>query len=179
MNLFQKTLTAVAFCLGSGTASAATIPLIFSNAGGSFAATFSDTIASNSLFDDYFTFDLTSSASGSADAISSFTNGISNLQFTNFQLEKLGSNAFTPVQGTIFSSVPSLAYASFSGLNTGNYALHVSGSSNSSGGTFAGNITLNTVTSPQVIAAIPEPGEFELMLAGFGFIGLVKRIRAK
>jgi hypothetical protein len=184
MNPLQKTLAALAFCIGTGSASAATtIPLIFSNAGGSFTAAFSDTIGANSSFSEYFTFGLSSAASGSADVIASMENGIADLQFTSFQLDTLGSNGFTPVSSGAFVSpfgTNSVSYVSFSSLSRGiTYALNVTGNADSTGGTYAGTISLKTITSPQIIAVVPEPYEFELMLAGFGFIGLVKRIRSR
>ncbi len=168
------------FSLGAGIAQAF-VPVATLNFNNGYTSFFGNVIAANSAFSDYFTFTLPSysTGSGATDVIAGLglsSNGVSpNIQFTNFELDKVGSaNGLQLIsQGTyspLAASPNSIASLPFQSLVQGaTYALNIAGTSiNPLGGSYSGNISLNVMT-------VPEPSELGFMLAGFGFVNILAR----
>lgn len=133
------------------------------------------------LFDDYVQFNVGAPNGGSTwAALSTNFTGLSGLTSLGSALyagtwneTTLGS--LTPISagsGGSFPTFPgfSITYTNGSSgsLMPGAYTLRLQGMTESGGGSYGGTITL---------APVPEPGEWALMLSGFGLIALMVRRR--
>jgi hypothetical protein len=128
-------------------------------------------------FTDYFKFTVTTASTGIFDAESSaftFWYGPSSItlpavQFTGFTLG-------TDTTSSFWSSSPATPMSSFNSTYSGplaagtTYYLGVSGSAGPAGGLYGVGV---------LAAPVPEPGEWAMMLAGLGLVGMIARRRSK
>ena len=183
MNYIKSKLSALllAFALASSANAAivSTTPNMITGTG-----TFSNNVSGPS-FDDYVQFSVGANSGSTWSAMS--TNfltlvGLSSLSSSLFSgtwdagtiggagpAVAVGTPAFGVLPGMIIPGFTLTATSGQTGMLAGNYTLHLSGSVYSGGGSYAGTITL---------APIPEPGEWALMLSGFGLIALMIRRRS-
>jgi hypothetical protein len=170
MKHYTKSAGAIAFAVGmvfaSINATAATSildsSLTFNNQG---LATFSQNISPGySDFNAQFIF-TTNATSGGATSISSFNGTYFSTGFTSFNLVDVTNGNAVVSSGVVNSGI--VGQLGFSGLNSNTtYGLSLTGTvlNPNVGGLFVGTITVN---------AVPEPGEYLLMLCGLGLIGFI------
>ena len=174
-----KLLFAVAaISLAAGAANASThngtSALVFTGDNAIFGTTFAAG-SGYTAFDDIFTFSIPVLSSGSTGASViagfSFPSGWNTL-FTSFNLY------VNPVVGPDSLVTPGLlsfgglaASLGASNLASGDYYFRVQGNILGDGGSYSGNANL-------AVTAVPEPGEWALMLSGFGLIALMIRRRS-
>jgi hypothetical protein len=171
--LFKKTGlalgVALAFAAGSASANTYALPDTMGTPQPVFVAAGS--------FTDYFSFTAPSGASGfAADAESIATTfkyfgipvQLPAVQFTGFTLDNDTNAANGNIWSTSTSPTSSFT-AIYSGLLTAGttYYLSVSGTASAPGGLYAVGV-----------AAVPEPGEWAMMMAGLGLIGVMARRRS-
>ncbi len=165
MNLLKtfKLFVAAAVLSLASTAFANTAPLAFGPGG---VAPFSNSGISG-LFEDRWTFSIASSSNGSYDtdylfAVSrkgSLVSDITGYDVSLWQSSGVQVNATETPDGLFGSAL----------IGAGSYYLKVAGTgAGSSGGSYWGTMT---------VTAVPEPGEWALMLSGFGLIALMVRRR--
>jgi hypothetical protein len=136
--------------------------LAFNNQG---VATFSQGISPGYTdFNAQYTF-TTSASSGGATSISSFNGSYFSTGFTSFSLVDVNNGNSVVASGSVGPSF--VSQVGFSNLNPNTtYGLNLVGTvtNPNAGGYFVGNISVN---------AVPEPGEYLLLLCGLGLIGFI------
>ncbi len=169
-------LAAAAISLAANAANATThygnSALTFNGGNAVFGTTFAQG-SGFTAFDDIFTFNIPVLSSGStgASVIAGFSwPGGWNTLFTFFDLYQAVPGPVTLVQaGTLgFGGLTGAVGAS--NLASGDYYFRVQGFVPGNGGSYSGNANL-------VLTPVPEPGEWALMLSGFGLIALMVRRR--
>ena len=175
LKIIKLLAATAAISLAAGTVSAAvhsgTTALNFVGGNTTFGTSFAEN-SGYTAFDDIFTFSIPTLSTGNtgASAISGFSFPVWNTVFTSFDLYKV-----VPGPDTVIAT-GSLAYGGIAGavgasnLSAGDYYFRAQGNVLGNGGSYSGNANL-TVT------AVPEPGEWALMLSGFGLIALMVRRR--
>jgi hypothetical protein len=167
---------AAAISVAAGSANATThngnSTLIFNGGNAVFGTTFAKD-SGFTAFDDMFTFNVPVLSSGStgASVIAGFSFPAGwNTVFTFFDLYKVapGPDALIQMGSLGFGGLAGAVGAN--NLASGDYYFRVQGNVVGNGGSYSGNANL-TVT------AVPEPGEWALMLSGFGLIALMVRRR--
>lgn len=149
---------------------------------GGFNAHFGDTFAAattGNTFSDVFTFNVANSFDSAASLTSSYLNTAltKDLLITGFSLYKYDpasmsilGNAIAGVNNTLPGVHPTDSWSlSAYSLTSGSYALKVDGKvMGSGGGAFGGDL---------VVASVPEPETYGMMLAGLGVVGFLARRR--
>lgn len=129
-------------------------------------------------FDDYFTFSVPGASTGTLGA--SVVAGITfapilslTSELTSFDLYRGTPGASSSLLAPVTWIAPGMmGYTGANGLASGNYFLEAKGwvIDPSVGGSYGGTANL-------VLAPVPEPGEWALMLSGLGLIGFMVRRR--
>ena len=165
MNLLKKFLVAASALLAIGTANAASscsgTPCEITVGGSAFS-----TVTAGS-FTDYFHFDLLtdSNAFGFLFSASFNTNAPSPILFDSVSLYSDAGMTSELGHWTINDSI-----ASASGfLSGGDYWVKVTGTSSAGLAAYVAGIS--------AIPAVPEPGEWAMILAGLGMVGIISRRR--
>jgi len=171
-------LLAVALASSANAAVIYTTPSMITGTG-----TFSNNV-SGLTFDDYVQFSVGANSGSTWSALSTNFLTLLGLSSLNSELYSgtwndvtiggagpavaVGTPAFGVLPGMIIPGFTLTATSGQTGMLAGNYTLHLSGGVHTSGGSYAGTIAL---------APVPEPGEWALMLSGFGLIALMVRRR--
>jgi len=171
MKSIKQLIAGIAIAVTAFSANANTQALTFSGEN----AYFGNTLAiGTTSFDDFFTFVVPAANTGSAGAsvVAGFSFWGPTTVLNSFELF-----SGTPGSGSLIASaawfVPGIVgNLGATGLAAGSYFLEAKGNVTlpSSGGSYSGNANL-------IVTSIPEPGEWALMLSGFGLIALMVRRR--
>lgn len=177
-NHLRSCLLALVMCANSALAATIPVPLTQTVVGGisQYSASFGNTIMTAGMFTDTFQFTPSVPISTATAFLHSFTfiptgAAISLITFTSATLSD-GLNSYTLLNssntsalsgGTIYSHFAQTA----NNLVAGPLSLTVNGTAGANT-SYAGTIS---------ISAVPEPGEWAMMIAGLGVVGLMVRRR--